>query len=84
MRSNQSARSFEDDLLNFDKTAVNLNKIDGDWKVDASEIHGFALFNAMGKAVKEVTDEINAGKYKTAAEAKDVLEQKWNGGGMKK
>jgi len=69
-----------------DGKPMNLKKVDGDWKVDASEIAGAGgtvgagMFDSMGKAAKEMTDEINAGKYKTAAEAKEAFGKKMFGG----
>jgi hypothetical protein len=63
-----------------------LKKVDGDWKVDVSEMSGLgssmgaAMFDSMGKAAKEVTDDVNTGKYKSAADAKTAFGQKMMGG----
>lgn len=58
-------------------------KVDGVWKVDLGNLGGglFAamgkgMFETLGKNAAELTDEINAGKYKTAADAKMAMEQK--------
>jgi len=65
---------------------LNLKKVDGEWKVDASEMGGVAgsmgvaMADSMGKTAKELADEINDGKYKTAAEAKDAFSKKMFGG----
>jgi hypothetical protein len=64
----------------------NLKKVNGEWKVDASEMSGpsgsvgVAMAESMGKSAKELADEINDGKYKTAAEAKDAFSKKMLGG----
>ena len=66
-------------------TPIKLKKVDGDWKVDGSELPAAsagaagAMFDNMAKAAKETTDDINAGKYKTAAEAKTAFSQKMFG-----
>ena len=66
---------------------MKLKKVDGDWKVDLSEIGsgpmaqaGGGMFDAMSKAATETTDDINAGKFKTAQEAEQAFGMKMLGG----
>ncbi len=69
-------------------TPMKLKKIDGSWKVDGSEMAGpaagmgIAMFEAAAKAADELANEISAGKYKTADEAKTAMTQKMMGGMM--
>jgi hypothetical protein len=62
---------------------LKLKKIDGSWKVDMSQHLGMGdtaeatkMMGTMSKAAGETADEINAGKYKTAKEAEQAMQQK--------
>lgn len=62
---------------------INLKKIDGNWKVDLSELSKASaspMFESIGKAASETADEVNAGKYKSAAEARKAMTMKMMGG----
>lgn len=67
---------------------LKLKKVSGEWRVDVSEMFGPAfamgagMFDSMSKAASDTADEINAGKYKTAAEAQQAFQQKMMGGMM--
>jgi hypothetical protein len=67
---------------------MKLKKVGSDWKVDASELSGAmggagtGMIDGMSKAASETADEINAGKYKTADEAKQAFGVKAMGGAM--
>jgi hypothetical protein len=59
---------------------IALKKVNGEWKVDASTMaKGSSLFEKMAKAANETADEINAGKYKSAAEANSAFSDKMMG-----
>jgi hypothetical protein len=70
-----------------EKEPIKLKKIDGQWKVDFVSMMGekgktedvskiAPIFAAMTKAANESADEIEAGKYKTADEAKKAVNMK--------
>lgn len=67
---------------------LKMKKVNGDWKMDVSQLGGgmaqlgAGMFDAMAKAAAETTDEINAGKYKTAKEAQTALGMKMVGAMM--
>jgi hypothetical protein len=70
---------------------LKLKKVSGEWKVDVSEMAagpmatmGAAMFDSMAKAAKTTGDEISAGKYKTAAEAKQAFDSNMMGSMMPK
>jgi hypothetical protein len=64
---------------------MKLKKIGSDWKVDASELSsdlppgGTTMIDSMSKAAGETADDINAGKYKSADEAKKGFGMKMMG-----
>jgi hypothetical protein len=62
---------------------MSLKKIGGEWKVDFAAMIGnekmdkvVPMFKAMAKALTETADEIGAGKFKTADEAKEAMGKK--------
>lgn len=63
-----------------------VKKVDGEWKVDMSEMNGMmstmgtGMFDSMGKAASQTADDINAGKFKTATEARQAFAMKMMGG----
>lgn len=70
-----------------DGHAMKLKKVDGSWKVDLAEemagpaaAMGTAMFDKLAAAAKTTTDEIAAGKYKNAAEAKMAMGKSMMGG----
>lgn len=57
-----------------DPEFLKLKKIDGNWKVDLSDLQkASALFDVFNKAAVETTNEINDGKYKSSKEAQDAF-----------
>jgi hypothetical protein len=58
---------------------VKLKKINGEWKVDLTEMTaamgtmGTGLFDSMSRAASETADDIQAGKYKTVLEAQQAF-----------
>ena len=70
-----------------DLNGITLKKVNGDWKVDFSDMSKGATqmpggMDAMSKAASDTADEINAGKYKTAMEAQMALGQKVMGSAL--
>lgn len=58
---------------------VKLKKINGEWKVDLTEMMatmgtmGTGMIDSMSKAASETADDIQAGKYKTMSEAQQAF-----------
>ena len=58
---------------------VPLPKINGEWKVDLTEMMatmgtmGTGMIDSMSKAASETADDIQAGKYKTMSEAQQAF-----------
>ncbi|HSU67291.1 MAG TPA: hypothetical protein VLJ39_10485 [Tepidisphaeraceae bacterium] len=68
---------------------LKLKKVGDDWKVDMSEMASGpmasmagAMFDSMGKAAAETTDEVNAGKYKSVGELRDAMQKKMMGAAL--
>jgi hypothetical protein len=59
---------------------MKLTKVDGKWRItpdgEMKSAMVMPLFNALAKAMGELTGEINAGKYKTIGDAKAALKYK--------
>ena len=65
------------------KNALKLKKVKEGWKVDLTQIpdkqqmaQALPMMKAMGKAMDEIAADIKSGKYKSADEAKNGLQQK--------
>lgn len=73
-----------------DDDPLKLKKVDGEWKVDLSEMAGpaaamgAAMFDGMASAAKQTAADIKAGKYKTAEEAEAAFTAQMMGGLMEK
>ncbi|HZL34525.1 MAG TPA: hypothetical protein VFC78_04385 [Tepidisphaeraceae bacterium] len=73
-------------IFNHAGHPMKLKKVDGNWKVDASEVARpgmVPMFEKMGEAASQTADEISAGKYATPKQAADAFTPRMMGSFLK-